>query len=108
MNEKKEELGRAIEENRTLQDEIARAREEINMYKGKCAGLARDVEHSQAFLQKASSASASHSEQHDYLKERVRALEGDLDTAVREKTDQAYEARRLQQQVEALERQLKN
>lgn len=82
-------------------------REELNLYKGKCASLQRDLELSQAYLSKVQGSDAlSTNEQFNYLKERVRALELDLETAIRAKTDSAYEAKRLQQNLNDLEKQL--
>jgi hypothetical protein len=62
-------------------------REELNMYKGKCATLTRDIEIQQSYMSKVNSDTMGNNEQFSYLKERVRLLEGDLETAIRQKTD---------------------
>lgn len=59
----------------------------MNMYKGRCTNLNRDVELSQQYLTKVNTEASSYNEQFNYLKERVKNLEQDLDTAIREKTD---------------------
>lgn len=65
------------------------------MYKGKCATLTRDVEFSQSYLSKVNTDNVSNNEQFNYLKERVRILEIDLEQAIRAKTDSNYEVKRL-------------
>lgn len=57
------------------------------MYKGRCATLSRDLELHQGFMMKANSEVAGSTEQFSYMKERVKLLEGDLETAIRQKTD---------------------
>ncbi len=46
-------------------------------------------------MAKASSETNTSSEQVNYLKERVKSLETDLEKQIRERTDQQYEIRRL-------------
>ena len=65
------------------------------MYKGKCQNLTRDVELSQNYLSKVNNDSVNNNEQFNYLKDRVRVLEVDLEQAIRAKTDANYEAKRL-------------
>jgi hypothetical protein len=48
--------------------------------------------------------STTNSEQFNYLKERVRVLESDLEQAIRAKTDANFEVKRLQNQVETLDK----
>jgi hypothetical protein len=43
-------------------------------------------------------------EQFGYLKERVRLLESDLETAIRQKTDAQFEVRQLTTNMETLEK----
>ena len=81
-------------------------KEELNMYKGKCQNLSRDVELSQNYLSKVNNDSVNNNEQFNYLKDRVRVLEVDLEQAIRAKTDANYEAKRLQNNVEQLEKQI--
>jgi hypothetical protein len=64
------------------------------MYKGKCATLTRDVELSQTYLSKVNNDNLSSNEQFNYLKDRVRALELDLEQSIRAKTDANYETKR--------------
>lgn len=59
---------------------------------------------SQSYLQKLNSDNSTQSEQFNYLKERVRNLEGDLEKALRDKTDAGCEVRRLAQINETLEK----
>lgn len=78
-----------------MNQDLSYLREELNLYKGKCASLARDLELSQSYMAKVQGSDLSTNEQFNYLKERVRALELDLETAIRAKTDAAYDAKRL-------------
>lgn len=57
------------------------------MYRGRCATLSRDVELSQTYLTKMNVDSSSQGEQFNYMKDRVKNLESDLERAIREKTD---------------------
>ena len=61
---------------------------------------------SQSYLEKVANDNSSQSEQFNYMKERVRNLESDLERALRDKTDAACEVRRLTQATESLEKQL--
>jgi chromosome segregation ATPase len=58
-------------------------------------------------MQQTQTSNSQQSEQFAYLKERVRGLEGDLEKALREKTDAACEVRRLTALQEGLEREMK-
>lgn len=71
----------------------------MNMYKGRCATLSRDVELSQTYLGKMNAESGAQNEQFNYMKERIKNLEQDLERAIREKTDAQFEIKRLEQQV---------
>jgi hypothetical protein len=57
-------------------------------------------------MQKMSTDTTSQNDQVTFMRERVKNLEGDLDKALRDKTDAACEVRRLTQANEQLERQL--
>lgn len=97
VREKEARLAELQSQNTTLSQDVTYLREELNLYKGKCASLSRDLELSQSYLAKVQGSEAlSTNEQFNYLKERVRALELDLETAIRAKTDANYEAKRLQ------------
>lgn len=95
VRSKEAELRAKEEENRQMAEACERLKEETNTYKGRCSNLQRDVQVSQSYLQKVSDDSNSQSEQFNYMKDRVRNLEGDLERALREKTDAACEVRRL-------------
>ena len=86
--------------------DLERVKEECNQYRGKCSNLQRDIQVSQSYLQKMSTDTNSVNEQQSYLKDRVRNLEGDLERALREKTDAVCEVRRLTTAKEQLEKQL--
>ena len=58
-------------------------------------------------MQQTQTSNNQQSEQFAYLKERVRSLEGDLEKALREKTDASCEVRRLTSLQEGLEREMK-
>ena len=103
---KGEELRAQQEEARAVTVQCERLKEEVNAYKGRCANLQRDVQVSQGYLEKVTVDSAGQTEQFGYLRDRVRSLEGDLERALRDKTDAACEAKRLQAANEGLERQL--
>ena len=85
---------------------MERLKEETNAYKGRCVNLQRDVQVSQSYLQRVAEDTSSQGEQVGYMRERVRNLEGDLEKALREKTDAGCEVRRLNQAKEALEKQM--
>ena len=55
-------------------------------------------------MTKVSTDTNAQSEQQAYMKDRVRALESDLERAIRDKTDAACEVRRLTQANEQLEK----
>ncbi len=76
------------------------------MYKGKCTNLSRDVELSQTYLSKVNQDSYQNNEQFNYFKDRVRVLEQDLESALREKTDALFEAQRIQSQLQAMDKQV--
>ena len=57
------------------------------MYKGKCATLARDMDIAQTYMEKANTDTISQGDQFKFLKDRVRSLEGDLETAITDKTE---------------------
>jgi transcription elongation GreA/GreB family factor len=78
-----------------LETECMRLREETNMYKGKCANLARDMDIAQTYMDKVNSDHISEGDQFRFLKDRVRELEGDLEVAITEKTEALYEVKRL-------------
>lgn len=106
LRSKESELAAKVSENQRLVVDCERLKEETNMYKGRCANLQRDVQVSQSYLQKVSSDNTSQNDQFNYMKERVKNLEGDLERAIREKTDAACEVRRLTQANEQIERSL--
>jgi chromosome segregation ATPase len=89
-----------------MEVDLERVKEECNQYRGKCSNLQRDIQVSQSYLQKMSTDTNSVNEQQSYLKDRVRNLEGDLERALREKTDAVCEVRRLSTAKEQLEKQL--
>lgn len=106
LRSKESELAAKVSENQRLIVDCERLKEETNMYKGRCTNLQRDVQVSQSYLQKVSSDNTSQNDQFNYMKERVKNLEGDLERAIREKTDAACEVRRLTQANEQIERSL--
>ena len=65
------------------------------MVKGKCANLQRDVQVSQGYLQKVAEDKTAQGDSMSFMKDRVRNLEGDLEIALREKTDAVCEVKRL-------------
>ena len=82
-------------ENRKLEDECHRTTEDLNMYKGKCANLSRDMEMTQKYMSKVSEENSASTDQFRIFKDRIRLLETDLENAIREKTDALYECKRL-------------
>lgn len=105
---KEEELLAKVRDNEGLALACERLKEELNMVKGKCANLQRDVQLSQGYLQKVAEDNSAHSDSLSFLKDRVRNLEGDLEVALREKTDAICEVKRLSQANEGLERALQD
>ena len=57
------------------------------MYKGRVNNLQRDVDLSQTYLTKMNMDNGTQGEQFNYMKDRVKNLETDLERAIREKTD---------------------
>jgi len=62
-------------------------KEEINLYKGRCANLQRDIELSSSAVNKLSNDSGSMGEQLGLYKNRIQQLEDDLARTREEKTD---------------------
>jgi len=79
-------------------------KEELNMYKGKCATLTRDIELSQNYMNQVNSDTLNNNEQSNYFKDRVKMLETDLDHAIRQKTDALFEVKKLQANLATLEK----
>lgn len=104
VREKEAKLAELTSQNNNLLQETTYLKEELNMYKGKCTTLTRDVELSQSYLSKINTDNVTSNEQFNYLKDRVRVLELDLEQAIRAKTDANYEVKRLQNNIEQLEK----
>ena len=68
--------------------------------------LTRDVELSQSYLTKVNSEANVQGEQFNYMKDRVHNLESDLERAIKEKTDSSFEVKRLEGQIQILNKQL--
>lgn len=82
-------------------------REEINLYKGRCSNLQRDIElHSNAVNQ-LSSDHGSMGEQMALYKNRISQLEDELTRTKEERTDQLYDIRRLNAEKTNLEETMK-
>lgn len=82
--------------NNELEVQCQKMKEEVNVYKGRMVNLTRDVELSQSYLTKVNSEANMHSEQFNYMKDRVNNLETDLERAIKEKTDAIFEIKRLE------------
>ncbi len=81
-------MSEILQQNRDLENECHKLREETNQYKGKCSNLQRDLELNQNFMAKANSDSNGSSELMNNYKEKVRQLEKDLEGAMKDKIDQ--------------------
>ena len=84
-------------------DDIYKLREEINLYKGRCSNLQRDIELQGSAMNKLSNDSGGLGEQLNLYKDRISQLEDELSRTKEEKTDQVYEIRRLTGEKEKLE-----
>lgn len=80
-----------------------RMREEINLYKGRCTNLQRDIELSSTAVNKLASDTGSMGEQLALYKNRIQQLEDDLARVTEEKTDHLFDIRRLTSEKERLE-----
>ena len=104
----KDELIRKLRfDAQTQNDEGLRLREEINLYKGRCANLQRDVAMTSNAMSKFSSEHGGFEEQLALQKNRVTELEEELARTREERTDQTYEIRRLTNDKEKLEEKVK-
>ena len=72
-------------------------KEDIHLYKGRCSTLHRDVQQSNTAMTKLNDDAGSLDVQLSHFKMRIEQLEAELVQVTKEKTDQFYEVRRLQE-----------
>ena len=82
--------------------EIDRLKDELNLYKGRCQNLLRDIDMHSNAVHKMSTDSGAMGEQMMLYKERISQLEADLSKASTDRTDFAYEVKRLQAERDRL------
>jgi chromosome segregation ATPase len=99
-NSHKTQVANLKQQLREQESEQSRLCEEVNMYKGRCANLQRDMEFSSTTMDKLNTNKDGLDVQLNHYKHRVAQLEEENVKLTEEKTDQLYEIRRLTNDVE--------
>ena len=86
--------------------ENAQLREEVNVFKGRCTNLARDVEMHYNEMHRLTSDQSSAGQQVRILQERASNLEQDVEMMRQQRNESQEEARRVAHQNEVLEKEL--
>ena len=76
--------------------------EQLNLYKGRCANLQRDVQIGSSTMERLNSDQGSMAGQIAHYKGRIQELEDKLASVHEEKTEVGFENRRLTQECEQL------
>ena len=94
-NELHSEMKQLKTEVQRKDEEIFRNGEELNLYKGRCANLQRDIQMSSNTMNKLNLDQGSLGEQLNHFKNRVQELEDQLVEVQTEKNENFYEIKRL-------------